>query len=138
MNRASTAEINLRFKVAFSLVCKREYVRLRSNFVMRFWWDICFPGVEFKVITCDQTPFWMNSSAEKKTVGPKGRGGAQVVEDFCASRERFSHFSVDYSYSRDTRPMTGVCFRGKTKRCTSNIKYRPADIYERIDIFVKC
>ena len=65
-NRASKAETTLRFKVAFRLVCKRGYVRLRSNFVMCFWWGICFPGVEFKVITCDQTPVWMNSSAEKE------------------------------------------------------------------------
>ena len=137
VNGTTVMEITLRFKVPFLTVLKREFIRLRNNFIIRWWWQDCFGESEpFKVITADQTPFWMNSSAEEGTTAPSGRGGTQVVEDTAASRECFSNFSVDFSYHRDRRPFTGVAFRGKTKRSLQNVRYRPADFDERCAVII--
>ena len=54
--------VTLVYKISWADLVTRVGVNLRNNIRIRVLWRIFFGNRPFKVITCDQKPFWFNAN----------------------------------------------------------------------------
>ena len=64
--------VTLVYKVSWANLLTRVGIDLRNNIRLRTLWRCFFGDRPFKVLTCDQKPFWFNSN------GSAGRGSCVV------------------------------------------------------------
>ena len=81
-------------QVSKSKLLRRLRVTLLNGIRLRTLWGKCFPGRPFRVVSFDQKPFWFNSVGSEATLSLKGSRGVQVVENMCATRERWTFMST--------------------------------------------
>ena len=59
--------VTLVYKVSWANLVTRVGIGLRNNVRLRTLWRLFFGNRPFKVITCDQKPFWFNSNGSLST-----------------------------------------------------------------------
>ena len=95
--------VTLVYKVSWANLLTRVGIDLRNNIRLRTLWRCFFGDRPFKVLTCDQKPFWFNSNGCDATLSFRGRKGIQVVDDHCATRERFTFETCVRSWAAEVR-----------------------------------
>ena len=107
----SVRAVTVVYKVSWADLITRIGIGLRNNIRLRTLWRCFFGTRPFKVVTCDQKPFWFNSNGCDATLSFRGSSGVQVVENHCATRERFTMETTVRSWAEEDRPLTAVLFK---------------------------
>ena len=115
----SSRNFNLHFifhlpQVSKSKLLRRLRVTLLNGIRLRTLWGKCFPGRPFRVVSFDQKPFWFNSVGSEATLSLKGARGVQVVENMCATRERWTFMSTACSWPVTSPPAVACLFKAST------------------------
>ena len=120
--------INLRWKVPFKRVLQGAFINICNVFRLRFFFEYLFPGQEFLVWSFDETPMLFNSIDSQETLELKGAKYVRRKLPYCASKERFTHFTSVSSFKwpfGDSPPPSATLFKGKTSSTLAGITRKP-------------
>ena len=89
---------SMKLKVSWRKILRRCTTHLSNIFRLKAFWELCHPGKPMRWLSADQKPSWFNNAGHTGTYGKKGKNEFGVMENFSATRERYTILTVVRSW----------------------------------------